>query len=100
MDEYTITFQSEGEHAPVKLTAGKTLMESFDKEISPIRYGCEGGVCGTCLVNILEGADHVNAPDDEEKETLEELATTPQARLACRLEVSGDIKVEYVGFNG
>lgn len=78
--------------APVRLPVRSCLAEHLDVTNSPLLFGCRTGICGTCLVRI-EG--DLPPPSDEEKELLELLAPgDPQARLACQVELTGDVCVE------
>ena len=100
MDECTITIKGDGDFAPVKMNKGLSLAEGLNKENSPIRYGCESGVCATCLIHVLEGMENLTPAGEEESETLADLAKASNARLACQFKVNGDITIEYIGFSG
>ena len=60
-----------------------------------IPHACGGsGVCGTCLVTVVAGAENLSAPDDDELDTIERQPdNTPASRLACRAVVRGDVTV-------
>jgi ferredoxin len=78
-------------YAPVELAAGARLSEHFHVGNSPLLFGCRTGICGTCLVRI-EG--ELPPPGEEERELLSLLAPNdPSARLACQLELVGDVRV-------
>lgn len=70
------------------------LRDVAQAEGSNIPFGCEQGICGTCLVSVPEGADHVSAIEDQEKETLEAMAAEPGQRLACQCRVHGDVTIK------
>lgn len=54
---------------------------------------CGGiGQCGTCLVNISEGADQLSERTDFENRKLKKRPTT--CRLACQTLVNGSVSVE------
>ena len=52
-------------------------------------FGCENGLCGTCLVAIKEGADQLSEKSDQEKETLDVLMAYEDQRLACQCKLKG-----------
>ena len=86
-----ITFLKTGETHEVE--AGASFLDHCQSNNAPADFGCTVGSCGTCCIVITEGADQVNAPDDEELETVEMATGEEGARLGCRLVVNGDISV-------
>ena len=57
-----------------------------------IPFSCNTGVCGTCQINILEGAENINELNREEKE----LAMDRMHRLGCQCKIlGGTVKVTY-----
>ena len=65
---------------------------------SPVLFGCRTGICGTCLIKVIDGAKNLDPPDEDEMEVLELLAPEEKnVRLACQLKINGDIKIEYIG---
>lgn len=57
-------------------------------------FGCQVGSCGTCVLTLPTGADHVNAPSKDELDTLEMCTDVKGARLGCQLEIRGDCSVK------
>lgn len=87
--KYLVTFRGEM-HPPVEVSPGRSLALELDASNSPLLFGCHEGVCGTCVVEV-EGTGLPPA-DDEERELLDIVAPdSPGARLACQLDVRGDI---------
>lgn len=87
--KHLVTFSSDA-HPPVAVSPGKTLALALDASNSPLLFGCHEGVCGTCVVEV-EG-DHLAPADDDERELLEIVAPdAPRARLACQIDVRGDL---------
>ncbi|MGB3651181.1 MAG: 2Fe-2S iron-sulfur cluster-binding protein [Rivularia sp. (in: cyanobacteria)] len=81
----------ETKHQPVFLEKNQNLAEHLTVENSPVLFGCRTGICGTCLV-VVEG--DIPPASLEEKELLEVLAPqNPQARLACQIQLTNDIKI-------
>jgi ferredoxin len=94
--QHNIHFQNEQK----KVTVGENENPSEVMNVtnSPVLFGCRTGICGTCLVNVLEGADNIVPSSEDEKEILEIMAPDyPNARLMCQVKLQGDIKVEYIG---
>ncbi len=87
-----VTFQDEDLTAEV--AEGANLKEVAQSEGSEIPFGCEQGICGTCLIEIVEGEDNVSDVDDQEKETLAAMGAEPGQRLACQCTVQGDVTIK------
>ncbi len=61
-------------------------------EKSGVPFSCNSGVCGTCQIEILEGHQYLNAPNQEEKD----LGMDENHRLACQCKILGGIvRVKY-----
>jgi ferredoxin len=87
-------------HPALKLTEGSNLSEHLTVTNSPVLFGCRTGICGTCLVEVVEqGNGEIPPPSDDEKEVLELYAQGhPKARLACQLDLRADVRLCYLGF--
>ncbi|MGI9305078.1 MAG: 2Fe-2S iron-sulfur cluster binding domain-containing protein [Gammaproteobacteria bacterium] len=75
------------------LPACAKLSEHLTVENSPVLFGCRTGLCGTCLIEIVEQrASVLQSPGADEAETLAIYAPgNPRARLACQIELTADI---------
>ena len=61
-------------------------------ESSGIPFSCNSGVCGTCQIEILEGADNLNELNEEE----EDLGMDRNNRLSCQCRImQGTVNVTY-----
>ncbi|HQP11070.1 MAG TPA: 2Fe-2S iron-sulfur cluster-binding protein [Candidatus Omnitrophota bacterium] len=57
-----------------------------------IPFSCNSGVCGTCQVKVLEGAENLSDLSQEEKD----LGMDRQTRLSCQCHIkSGTVKITY-----
>ena len=57
-----------------------------------IPFSCNSGVCGTCQIEILEGADNLGELNDEEND----LGMDRNNRLSCQCVINnGIVKVTY-----
>lgn len=82
----------------IDVTEGELLSESLDVTNSPILFGCRTGICATCLVRVVSGAEHLPDLDEDEAEVLEIYAEAENCRLACQLSLSGGpVTLEYLG---
>lgn len=83
---------SETRYQTITIEKNQTISEHLTVENSPVLFGCRTGICGTCLVQI-EG--DIPPANEEEKEMLEILAPgNQQARLACQVKLTADIKIK------
>ncbi len=68
----------------VDAAAGGALADLCDDVGAPVPFSCRSANCGTCRIVILEGADQLDAADDEELDVLDVFGNLPPAfRLAC-----------------
>ena len=79
---------------------GQTLCEAAEAAGVPINAECHAGICGSDPIRILSGREHLleTEPDDQERETLEEICEREpgEHRLACRVRVRGPVEVEIL----
>ena len=90
MTHYRVSYGVAG-YEPTEVPEGRSLAIALDATISPLLFGCRTGICGTCLVEVLEGFDALPPPDDEERELLEVLSDHPRARLACQIDLRAPV---------
>jgi thioredoxin reductase/ferredoxin/pSer/pThr/pTyr-binding forkhead associated (FHA) protein len=79
---------------------GQTLCEAAEAAGVPINAECHAGICGSDPIRILSGREHLldTEPDDQERETLEEICEREpgEHRLACRVRARGPVEVEIL----
>jgi ferredoxin len=73
----------------VTVPAGTRVIEISDKVNSGIIYGCREGDCGTCLMKVISGAEHLTEPSVLEDKVLREHFAGRHHRLACQAQVLG-----------
>jgi ferredoxin len=81
----------------VEAPRGTSLEAIATASGADITFGCKTGSCGTCRVRITQGLEHCSEPTREERDFLEGLEAPANERLACQLDVGGDLSVEYLG---
>lgn len=79
----------------VNATVGQNLRDVAQNEGSTIPFGCEQGICGTCLSHIKSPEGTLSSMEEQEKETLEALGAEVDCRLVCqcRVEKDGDVEI-------
>jgi ferredoxin len=72
------------------VTDGEQIADAC--QAAGIPFSCNSGVCGTCQIEALEGAENLNELNREEQE----LAMDRTHRLGCQCKIlSGMVKVTY-----
>jgi ferredoxin len=73
----------------ITIPAGQPLAEILTVQNSPVLFGCRTGICGTCVIGVT---GNVEDASQDELEILELYAAgNPLVRLACQLQVRGDV---------
>jgi ferredoxin len=73
-----------------ELPNGGAMAEIAEK--SGVPFSCNSGVCGTCQVEILDGAENLNELNQEEND----LGMDRHNRLACQCKIMcGMVKVKF-----
>ena len=78
---------------PVEVDEGTPLEEVCKENGWPIAFGCENGLCGTCI--IQSDGNGLSEQTENEKQTLEMMMMNDgNFRLACQCKVEGDCTIE------
>jgi 2Fe-2S ferredoxin len=78
--------------APVEVDApeGTRLVDVCDAHDAPVPFSCRSASCGTCRIAVLEGADLLEPPEEDEADLLALMGDDPAAyRLACQARLRG-----------
>ncbi len=85
-------------HESHQIKSQTNLSEVLNASNSKLLFGCRTGICGTCLVKVLEGAERLKPPSQEEQEFLEIISNGEEGlRLACQLSPTENLKIDYRG---
>jgi 2Fe-2S ferredoxin len=67
---------------------GARLVDLCDEKCAGVPFSCRSASCGTCRVDVLEGAELLEPAEDEELEVLDLFGDDPaRCRLACQIRV-------------
>ena len=80
----TLRFSHSGEE--VEVEDGATIQEACEEAGVP--FACTEGVCGTCVVEVVEGKDNLSPMTQEEIDFLGEEPELCE-RLACQCRIKG-----------
>jgi 2Fe-2S ferredoxin len=85
----TIVFEGNvfGAQCRAEAPRGGRLVDICDAVRAPIPFSCRSATCGTCLIEILQGAELLEPAGRAEAELLHLLTYPPQMRLACQAEL-------------
>ena len=76
--------------AEFELPDGASIDETCEN--AGIPFSCNSGVCGTCQIEIIEGAENLSALNQEE----DDLGMDENNRLSCQCKIlKGTVKVTY-----
>lgn len=93
MPKANVTFEKLG--VTVSVPAGTRLIEISEKIGAGITYGCREGECGTCMVKVVSGMEHMSERSVLEDKVLQENMAARDQRLACQAQVlGGDIIIK------
>ncbi|MBI4232205.1 (2Fe-2S)-binding protein [Candidatus Peregrinibacteria bacterium] len=89
-----VKFSNTGDE--VEVETGAALKDVTKDNGWPIAYGCEDGVCGTCIIEVEEGAENVSPMEETEDQTLDMMCMKEggKHRLCCQCKVNGDVKIK------
>lgn len=63
-------------------------------EEAGVPFACTEGVCGTCVIEVTDGKEHLSEPTQEERDFLGE--GTCDERLACQCKIKkGIVKISF-----
>jgi ferredoxin len=71
----------------VDVAEGGELVDICDHYFAPIPFSCRSASCGTCHIEVVEGAGFLEPPEEAEEELLDILAGDGTTRLACQARV-------------
>jgi ferredoxin len=88
---FTISFQGKHE-GEVSLEREAPLLAAATKGEVPLDHRCGGHArCGTCLLTVLEGSEHLSPIGGAEARILTILKAEPGQRLGCQAWARGDV---------
>jgi ferredoxin len=84
-----VVFESrEGRAVELDMSNGGRLVDICDEVQAPVPFSCRSASCGTCRVDVLEGAELLEPPRGDELEVLDLFGDDPwRCRLACQAHV-------------
>jgi ferredoxin len=79
----------DGKSVELDVPGGSALADAFDEHAAPVPFSCRSASCGTCRIDVLEGADELLPPAEDELDVLRIFDADPAAtRLACQARLA------------
>lgn len=91
-----VVFEPSAGGAPLVVEApeGGSLADLCDRIDAPIPFSCRSANCGTCRIEVLEGASELLPAKDDELDVLDIFAIAPPThRLACQSQMKPGLGV-------
>ena len=81
-----------------EVAPGELLLEAGEKAGIEMEAGCFNCSCGTCVVEVVSGMDHLEEPTPEELEVLDSWNRDPEKyRLTCCVKVKdGEVTIKQI----
>ncbi len=88
-----VTFDNLGVGADV--APGTTILEAAMAARIELNHYCGGmASCGSCRIEVVEGADHVSPMEPMEEPTLDMVKENPGDRLGCQTRIHSNITIK------
>ena len=78
----------------VNVPVGTRVIEISEKVGAGIIYGCRECDCGTCMMEVITGAENLSKPSVLEDKVLKEHMAGSKYRLACQAQVLGNVTLK------
>jgi 2Fe-2S ferredoxin len=82
-------------NAAAEVTPGELLLDAGERAGIDMEAGCFNCSCGTCVVEVVAGMQHLEDPSAEELDVLDQWNRDPEKyRLACCVRIKdGDVVI-------
>ncbi|HJV89347.1 MAG TPA: 2Fe-2S iron-sulfur cluster-binding protein [Holophagaceae bacterium] len=95
---FTLRFKTKKTEGEAQCEREVALLAASTTAGVELNHRCGGHArCGTCVVTVLSGAEHLSEPLGSEKRILTILKAAPDQRLACQAWAKGDVSCEAAG---
>ncbi len=87
----TLIFQNNDER--VELADGAPIAEACENAGLP--FACSGGLCGTCIIRVLDGSENLSEPTVAELDFLGPEGVKEE-RMACQCQImKGSVTIAF-----
>jgi ferredoxin len=82
-----------GKEYSVEIPKDENLLDGVNEKGVAVKWDCKSGVCDTCKIKVVAGAENLSAPNDAEKNMLGDLVNKGH-RLCCQVTAHGPCTIE------
>jgi ferredoxin len=95
-----ITESNVGRIVEFEAPAGAAVVDLCDEHDAPIPFSCRTASCGTCRIHVLQGAEDLLPPAEDELDLLDVFnLKPPHVRLACQAKLKpGAVRLHVKAF--
>ncbi len=100
MPTIVVVETSAGASKTLEAPSGGALIDICDRQRAPVPFSCRSASCATCQIEVVEGAELLEPPAEEEQDLLDVLEGPASSRLACQAKVKpgpGLLKIKPIG---
>jgi adenylate cyclase len=76
-----------GEDLEVEVPEGGPLVDVCDDARAPVPFSCRGASCGTCRIEVVQGAELFEPREPQEEDLLAIFGDPGHFRLACQAKL-------------
>jgi ferredoxin len=73
--------------------AGTVLVDACDAYRAPVEFSCRAACCSSCRVRVLDGQQHLAAPDAMEQELITASGGEADVRYCCAAKLADDAPI-------
>lgn len=78
-----------------EISSDVILMDAVMAQGIPVASSCGGdGVCGKCIVKVIEGKENLTPENDTELFLREQYNLSADTRVSCQTKVNGDVTID------
>lgn len=82
----------EGQEYELEVNEGELMLDAALEREVELDYSCREGMCDSCMVRILAGAENVSPPTQEEIDMIGD-DVAKGLRLSCQTRIKGPVKI-------
>lgn len=80
----------------MRAPSGAHLVDACDAHDAPVEFSCRAACCSSCRVRVLQGGEHLAAPDASEQELIAASGKEPDVRYCCAATLRADAPIGAV----
>jgi len=82
-----------GQEYSIQIPKGENLLDGVNDKGVAVKWDCKSGVCDTCQVHVMKGAENLSEPNDAEHSMLGDKVKQGY-RLSCQVVANGPCEIK------